>query len=81
MTRLRGILGFSALKDYLQAPSSAKFCFVDTTVLFAQTYPLDPFQDEVAPIFDLRSQVQASMFTNVNVRAEFLENHRRVLIA
>lgn len=81
MTRFSEVKGFSALAPYLSSGSLNKFCFVDTTVLFAQTYPLDPLHDDVEPIFELMTRTRTSIFTNINVRAEFLENHRRALIS
>ncbi len=56
-------------------------CFVDTSTLFSATYPLDPFNDESENIFNGLSETGVPAFSNVNVRTEFLENHRRVLIA
>ena len=56
-------------------------CFVDTSILFAATYPFDPFNSECDKLFDTLAANQIKLFTNINVRAEFLENHRRALIA
>ena len=80
MSRLDGVEPLSALSLHFQSQAD-KSCFVDTTVLFSVTYPPDSFYDEVTIAFDLLSKIGASIFTNVNVRAEFLENNRRVLIA
>ncbi|MEI7972934.1 MAG: hypothetical protein WCH11_01050 [Bdellovibrio sp.] len=81
MSELAGVESFSTLPNYFKSRGTEKLCFVDTTVLFAETYPLDAFHDETVVVFDLLSKAGVSVFTNVNVRAEFLENHRRVLIA
>ncbi len=55
--------------------------FIDTTVLFSATYPLDSFNAESELAFESMASAEVVPFTNVNVRAEFLENHRRILIA
>jgi predicted nucleic acid-binding protein len=70
---------FSALSDILKS-EKVSGCFVDTSVLFSATYPLDQFNEECESIFENLAAHDVPIFTNVNVRAEFLENHRRVLI-
>ena len=55
-------------------------CFIDTSILFAATYPSDAFNTECEAAFDVLAEKKVKVFTNVNIRAEFLENHRRVLI-
>lgn len=71
---------FSGLSNFIKQEDVVG-CFVDTTVLFSATYPLDSFNTESELVFDVISNQKVPPFTNVNVRAEFLENHRRVLIA
>ncbi|MEA9358509.1 hypothetical protein SHI21_19895 [Bacteriovorax sp. PP10] len=71
---------FSELSNFIKKEKSIG-CFVDTTVLFSATYPLDSFNTESELIFNIISRSNVLPYTNVNVRAEFLENHRRVLIA
>ncbi len=75
-----GVEPLSAMSLHFQ-PQADKTCFVDTTVLFSVSYPLDYFHEEIDIAFNFLSKIGGSIFTNVNVRAEFLENHRRVLIA
>ncbi len=74
------ICGFKELSSYF-AKEKPIGCFVDTSVLFSQTYPLDLFNEESERAFEVLADHGVSAFTNINVRAEFLENHRRVLIA
>lgn len=71
---------FSEFPHFIKKEKSTG-CFVDTTVLFSATYPLDSFNSESELIFELISNEKIPPYTNVNVRAKFLENHRRVLIA
>lgn len=55
--------------------------FADTSILFSATYSPDRFNDESAFVFNILSDKKIPVFGSVNVRAEFLENHRRVSIA
>jgi hypothetical protein len=71
----------SELPNYFKMNPETKGFFADTSILFSATYPLDSFHDEVDAAFNLTSKLNIIAFTNVNVRAEFLESHRRVLIA
>ncbi|MBL7670294.1 MAG: hypothetical protein JNM39_07390 [Bdellovibrionaceae bacterium] len=75
-----GIKTFSALASYLNTCKEDQACFVDTSILFSATYDSDAFNSESETAFDLLAEADFSIFTNVNVRSEFLENHRRVLI-
>lgn len=75
-----GIKTFSALSSYLNTSKNGQACFVDTSILFSVTYDSDAFNSESEMAFDLLAEADFSVFTNVNVRSEFLENHRRVLI-
>ncbi len=70
----------SELSDFFTTHQEAKNIFADTSILFSATYPLDSFHDEVDEAFTLMSKLNVTAFANVNVRAEFLEAHRRVLI-
>ena len=75
-----GIKTFSALSSYLKTSKRDPACFVDTSILFSATYDSDAFSSESELAFDLLAEAGFSIFTNVNVPSEFLENHRRVLI-
>jgi len=66
----------SKLKDKLTAG-----LVVDSNIIFAASYELDLFHEEVAVMLDTLSELNAPLYTNVNIRSEFLELHRRVLIA
>ncbi len=55
-------------------------CLVDTNILFSLSYPLDKFNDESEKIFNIFSDSKIPVYTNINVRSEFIELHRRVVI-
>lgn len=74
------IESFSMLPAFL-SKNKIIGCFTDTTVLFSFSYPLDLFNDDSEAALRPLSGSNIPIFTNVNVRSEFLENHRKVLIA
>ena len=55
-------------------------CFLDTSVLFAYSYPLDKYNENVEEVIKILSNHKIDTFSNVNVRYEFLDLQRRVLI-
>ncbi len=75
-----GIKTFSALSSYLNTGKDDQTCFVDTSILFSATYDSDAFNSESEIAFDLLAEAGFSIFTNVNVRSEFLENHRHFFV-
>ncbi len=75
------VSGFSALREFVRHEDSRSGVFADTSILFSATYPLDAFNGESEQAFDLFSEFTVPVFTNVNVRVEYMENHRRILIA
>jgi hypothetical protein len=73
--------GFSELSQYFTAhPDAKRGALVDTTVLFSVGYPLDLFNEEAEAAFSVLIDQQVPIFSNLNVRLEYLELHRRVLI-
>lgn len=76
----RDLEAFSTLVNYTNAAKNDLSCFVDTSILFSATYGSDVFNSESEAAFDILASAGYSLFTNINVRSEFLENHRRVLI-
>ena len=55
-------------------------CIVDTNVLFAASYPSDVFNEWVEEVLSLLHELEIPIYTNLNIRSEFLDLHRRVLI-
>lgn len=53
----------------------------DSNIIFAASYELDLFYEDAAFILNILSKHDIPVYTNINVRSEFLELHRRVLIA
>lgn len=61
-------------------PSLKTGCIVDTNLLFAATFPLDTFNEWAESVFQRLHELKIPVFTNMNVRSEFIELNRRVLI-
>ncbi len=72
--------GFSRIGQWL-AQEKPIGVFADTTILFSATYTPDRFNEESEIVFTELTRASVPVFVSVNVRAEFLENHRRVSIA
>ncbi len=74
--------GFDKIDELVEAqPEVLNGVFVDTSVLFSATYDLDIFNEKVAFLFGKFSDYNIPIYANVNIRSEFIELHRRVLIA
>ena len=73
------IQGFTELPNFLNTTEPLG-CFADTTVLFSFSYPLDAFNDASESALEPLYLNAVPIFSNVIVRAEFLEQHRRALI-
>lgn len=70
------------LREYSSKKANLKKgCIVDTNVLFAAAYDLDPFHEWASDVFEELRQNNIPAFTNLNVRSEFIELNRRVFIA
>lgn len=55
-------------------------CILDTNVVFAATYPLDTHNEWAEEILKELQRLRVITYTNINVRSEFIELSRRVLI-
>lgn len=61
-------------------PELKQGCIVDTNILFAGSYPLDVHNDWADEVFTTLNRLNIPVYTNLNVRSEFLDLHRRVLV-
>jgi predicted nucleic acid-binding protein len=60
--------------------SFEKGCMVDTNALFAAAFPLDHHNEWAEKVFDELHRLDIPIYTNLNIRSEFIELSRRVLI-
>ena len=75
------VIRFSdVLKTLSVQPALKSGCLVDTSILFAASYPPDEFNHESEELFDYFGELEIPLLTNVNVRSEFIDLHRRVSI-
>jgi hypothetical protein len=76
-----GIIRFSDILKTINArPDFKNGCVVDTSILFAASYTPDLFNKESEELFDFLAELEIPLFTNVNIRAEFMNKQRQVMI-
>lgn len=74
------VLGYSDfLKALTDKPSLKNGLVVDTNVLISATYDSDNFFEPTTQFFDYLAENEIPIYCNVNMRAEFLEIHRRII--
>lgn len=74
-----GVIKFSEILKFLnESTILKKGCIVDTSILFAASYPLDNFNSESEEFFEYASELKLPLYTNVTVRSEFINNQRQV---
>lgn len=76
------IWSYSQLDLLLQKnPELKNGLIIDTNILVSATYEIDRFHEESVNFFEHVIDLGIPIFCNVNVRAEFLEIHRRILFS
>lgn len=76
-----GVYRFSEILKVKSAhPDFQKGCIVDTSILFALSYPNDNFNNSAAELFDYLEDLKIAVYTNVNIRAEFINNQFQVIV-
>lgn len=55
-------------------------CIIDTNILFAASFPLDTHNEWSEKVFTTFHRLNIPLYTNLNVRSEFIDLNRRVLI-
>jgi predicted nucleic acid-binding protein len=76
------IWGYSDFLTTLnRLPSLKKGMVVDTNVLVSATYDSDKFYDPTKEFLNFVAEYEVPLYCNVNVRAEFLEIHRRIIFS
>lgn len=72
--------GYSDFTDLLERrPLLENGVVVDTNVLISATYDFDIFFERTTELLDILIENKIPLYCNVNVRAEFLEIHRRII--
>ncbi len=69
------------LRSFLnELPARKLGCLIDTNILFAANFSLDHFHDESVEIFKTLAEEKVPLYTNVNIRSEFINQARKVVI-
>ena len=63
-----------------QNPDLKRGCVVDTNALFAATMPLDRLNGWAEKVFPTLHDEGVPIYSNLNIRSEFIELNRRVLV-
>lgn len=77
---MTSILNFKDFRNYLESTDTKKGCLVDTSILFSLIYPLDIFNEQAEDAFKILAEFDVPIYTNVNIRLEFIELYRRVIV-
>lgn len=64
----------------LTNPNFKNGCLLDTNVLVAASLSIDPMNEAAEILVSKLAKLNIPLYSNVNIRSEFLEIHRRVLI-
>lgn len=80
MSQTKIVLGFDEVMLASEKGLLKNGCLVDTSILFAGSYDMDIFNTETLELFNLFGELRVSLYTNINVRAEFIDLHRRVMV-
>jgi len=76
-----GVIKFSeVLKTVSTHPSIKNGCLIDNSILFAASYPPDKYNQESEGLIDFLAELEIPIFTNVNIRSEFMNKQRQVMI-
>lgn len=76
-----GLVSMSQLGTLLEKyPEIKNGCLLDTNILISASLPIDPRNDAAEELIAELERLEIPVFSNVNIRSEFLEIQRRVLI-
>ena len=76
-----GAISFGQLEELLQHnPNIRNGCILDTNILVSAITPSDQMADVVDELIEELRILKIPAYSNVNIRAEFLEIQRRILI-
>jgi len=71
------------LRQFEALPNTPEFqfgCVVDTNILFGAAYPSDRLNTWADKFFSLCKSRKIPIYTNINIRSEFIDLYRRVLV-
>lgn len=72
--------GYAELNALIEAhPNIKNGILIDTNILVAATYDMDKYHEAAKGFIDQLIDKSIPLFCNVNIRAEFLDIHRRII--
>ncbi len=74
------ILPFSEISNHLSVKPDQRKVLIDTCALIAYSHGASEFSDETEELFIKLRQNSFTAFTNVNIRSEFLDYQRRLIV-
>ncbi len=76
-----GLISIEELEELaIGHPNFKNGCLLDTNILLSASLPIDPMNEEAEHLIRKLADLKIPLYSNVNIRAEFLEVQRRVLI-
>lgn len=76
-----GPISIEQLKELADKhPNFKNGCLLDTNILLSASLPIDPMNENAELLIQKLADLKIPLYSNVNIRAEFLEIQRRVLI-
>lgn len=74
------ILPFSDISNHLNIKSDQRKVLIDTCALIAYSHGASEFSDETENLFITLRQNNFKAYTNVNIRSEYLDYQRRLIV-
>lgn len=74
------ILPFSEFKNNLKVKPELKKALIDTCALISLSHDSNEFHDEALEMFSYLKKENVKAFSNVNIRSEYIDYHRRIII-
>lgn len=76
-----GVISIEQLEQMNKKSETMQYgCLVDTNILISASLPIDPKNSAAEELVEKLAKLKIPLYSNVNIRAEFLEIQRRVLI-
>lgn len=78
---MSAIIEGKSLREFLnESPVRKVGCLVDTNALFAANFSLDHFHEQSIEVFQILIEERVPIYANVNIRSEFINQARKVVI-
>lgn len=74
------ILPFSEISNNIKIKAESKKILIDTCALIAFSHGVNEFSDETEELFEVLRKESFQAYTNVNIRSEFLDYQRRIIV-